>query len=77
MKNQSISIIIPVRDEYDNLVPLFFRLDQALKSVGIEYEAIVVDDYSTDGSFELLKQLEQTYPIKTHKKQGKMVHGLC
>ncbi len=45
-----LAIIIPVLNERDNVAPLVAALDQALG--GIDWEAIFVDDDSTDGTRE-------------------------
>jgi glycosyltransferase involved in cell wall biosynthesis len=50
-----LSVVLPVFNERDNLVPLLDELDATLGSRG--YEIIAVDDGSTDGSLdELLRQ---------------------
>jgi len=53
----NLSVVIPIKDERDNLRPLDQRLRQALEPLGITYEVILVDDGSIDGSFEVLKEL--------------------
>ena len=53
----TLSVVIPIKDERDNLRPLDQRLRQALEPLGITYEVILVDDGSIDGSFEVLKEL--------------------
>jgi glycosyltransferase involved in cell wall biosynthesis len=52
-----LSIVIPIKDERDNLRPLHEQLGQALQPLGLDYEIVIVDDGSTDGSFEVLQQL--------------------
>ena len=52
-----LSVVIPIKDERDNLKPLDDRLRQALEPLGINYEILFVDDGSVDGSFEILKEL--------------------
>jgi glycosyltransferase involved in cell wall biosynthesis len=52
-----LSVIIPIKDERDNLRPLHDRLRQALDPLGLGYEIVLVDDGSTDGSFAVLAQL--------------------
>lgn len=52
-----ISVVIPVLNEKDNLVLLHNRLTRVLKDIGDTYEIIYVDDASTDGSWEIIKQL--------------------
>jgi glycosyltransferase involved in cell wall biosynthesis len=52
-----LSVIIPIKDERDNLAPLSEQLRFALDSVGLAYEIIFVDDGSMDGSFGVLEKL--------------------
>src|SRR5262245_54502510 len=53
----NLSVIIPIKDEQDNLRPLHERLRAALDPLDPEYELIFVDDGSTDRSFALLNEL--------------------
>ena len=52
-----LSVIIPVKDERDNLDPLAEQLRQALQPLGLAYEIIFVDDGSVDGSHACLEKL--------------------
>jgi len=52
-----LSVIIPVKDERDNIRPLHDRLRQVLEPLGLVYELIFVDDGSIDGSYALLEEL--------------------
>ena len=53
MKNPDVSVVITVLDEEGSLDELYRRLAAALE--GADWEAIFVDDGSTDGSFDRLK----------------------
>jgi len=57
----SLSIVIPICDERDNLAPLTSQLLKALSGQGPSFEILYVDDGSTDGSGPLLDQLAQDY----------------
>jgi glycosyltransferase involved in cell wall biosynthesis len=58
-------VVIPLKDESDNLRPLHDQLRRALDPLvgaagpaGLrDYEVLLVDDGSSDGSFEILQQL--------------------
>ncbi len=57
-----ISVVIPVFNEEDNLLELGERLIRTLTAMGRPFEIIFVDDGSTDGSWELLSDLNDRYP---------------
>ncbi|MFQ6675384.1 MAG: glycosyltransferase family 2 protein [Fidelibacterota bacterium] len=52
---KSVSVVIPVYDERESLPELWEELKEVLAGK-FDYELIFVDDGSTDGSFELLKE---------------------
>ena len=55
-----ISVVIPVYNEEDSIQPLLAEVAQAFK--GREYEIILVDDGSDDGSWALLQRLRTENP---------------
>ncbi|MFZ5452217.1 MAG: glycosyltransferase [Thermodesulfobacteriota bacterium] len=57
-----ISVIIPVFNEEDNLEELGARLIRTLTAMGQTFEIILVDDGSSDRSWELLTQLHRQHP---------------
>jgi glycosyltransferase involved in cell wall biosynthesis len=53
-----ISVVIPLRDEAGNVVPLHRELTDVLDQLGVSYEVILVDDGSVDGTFEQLAGIQ-------------------
>jgi glycosyltransferase involved in cell wall biosynthesis len=57
-----LSIIIPVYNEQENVLPLHERLTKALRDLDVEYEVILVNDGSTDATEAKLKAIAATDP---------------
>jgi dolichol-phosphate mannosyltransferase len=53
----TFSIVVPIYDELENIPELYRRLRATLESVGETWELILVDDGSTDGSTERIREL--------------------
>jgi len=52
-----ISVFLPVFNEEPNLLPLYAKLDDALRRLGRSAEIVYVDDGSTDGSLAILRKI--------------------
>ena len=74
-----VSVLVPAKDEADNL-PEFLRLcHEALPRLGVGFEVLVVDDGSTDRSASVLTELRQQYPflrVVTHRRQRGIADAL-
>lgn len=57
-----LSLVIPIKDERDNLTRLHERCTAAVAPLGRSYEIVVVDDGSADDSYELLQSLAARDP---------------
>ncbi len=53
-----ISVVVPVLNEEESLPLLYEQLVEALTEAGYDYEIIIIDDGSTDRSFEVLRELQ-------------------
>lgn len=53
----SLSLIIPVYNEEDNLERLYAEITEAMKSVSQDYEVVLTDDASKDRSWEIMKAI--------------------
>jgi glycosyltransferase involved in cell wall biosynthesis len=58
MSDVELSVVIPIRNEAPSLVELHRELTATLTAWGRPYEIIIVDDGSTDESFETLSRLQ-------------------
>ena len=56
---QALSVVVPVRNEQDNVAPLIAEIHAALQN--FTHEIVYVDDGSTDQTYERLKQLQLQY----------------
>ena len=57
-----VSVFLPVFNEEPNLRPLHAKLDEALKALGCSAEIVYVDDGSTDGSLNILREIADLDP---------------
>ena len=55
----TISIVIPLYNEEENIRELHSSLKPVMDSVGDEYEIIFIDDGSTDKTLPLLQEIQQ------------------
>lgn len=63
-----ISIVIPVYNEKNTLKKIVSAVDNAPLADGLKKEIVLVDDFSTDGTRELLKSLDKKYKVFYHDK---------
>lgn len=71
MKQTQLSIIVPTLNEEANIKPLVLAIDAAMRSAGITYEIIFVDDYSTDYTRHKILELIDTHPVWLYLKEGR------
>lgn len=53
-----LSLVIPIRNEAENIPRLYQELTASLERFGRPYEVLIIDDGSTDTSFQLLADLQ-------------------
>lgn len=74
----SLSVVIPVCNEADNVLPLGLEIQAAL--AGRDYEVIFVDDGSTDGTADRVRELRRQVPqvrlIRHSRRSGQSI-ALC
>ena len=72
-----VSVVVPALNEREALPSLLEEIRASCEGLGDPFEVVVVDDGSTDGSFELIEQLTQERPwlrgVKLRRNFGKSV----
>jgi len=63
-----ISIVVPLYNEEESLPELLEWINRVCKEQALSYEVVMVDDGSTDRSWEVVNELSQIYPE---------VRGIC
>jgi len=61
-----VSAVVPIYNEIENLPPLLVELQTALQATGLQWEIVLVDDASSDGSRDLIKSGTQ----RDHRIRG-------
>ena len=57
-----LSVVVPVYNEVDNVVPLHNRAREVLDSIDVDYEIVFVDDGSSDGTPQQLRAIVDADP---------------
>ena len=68
-KGQSVSIVVPTYREAENIPALAERVHAALSDTGIEWELILADDSSDDGSETVVAELARRLPIRMETRR--------
>lgn len=70
-----LSIVIPLLNENESIIPLHDWIISALKTSNFKYEILFIDDGSTDKSWEIIEQLtkdhENTHGLSFSRNFGK------
>ncbi len=69
-----ISVIIPVYNEVNTILQIIKKVRESNLKSGLTKEIIIIDDYSTDGTLEKLKYINNPDRVKVYyheKNQGK------
>jgi dolichol-phosphate mannosyltransferase len=61
MAGDKYSVLLPTYNERENLPIIVWLLNKYLSEAGLDFEIIVIDDGSPDGTLEVAKELEAIY----------------
>ncbi|HLF56455.1 MAG TPA: glycosyltransferase family 2 protein [Thermoanaerobaculia bacterium] len=73
MSSPALSLVVPAFNEEENLPELVAEIRSALAPVGLDWELLLVDDGSTDGSPAVMERLRREEPrirILRHRKNA-------
>src|SRR6184192_1338578 len=62
MTTPELSVVIPCHNEAGNLRPLLAAIHGALEPLGLNFDVVITDDYSTDESWRVLQELAASDP---------------
>jgi glycosyltransferase involved in cell wall biosynthesis len=74
-----VSLLVPAKDEAENLPEFVRQCDAALPAIGVPFEVIVVDDGSRDATPTVLNEIQSQYPflrVVTHLRQRGIADAL-
>ncbi len=81
MKTPQLSIVIPLYNEEESLPELVTWIDKVAQENQLSYEVILVDDGSSDASWEIIGKLKEQYSqvrgIKFRRNYGKSAALFC
>ncbi|WP_298034163.1 glycosyltransferase [uncultured Alistipes sp.] len=81
MSKLDISVVVPLYNEADSLPELVAWIDRVAVEHAYAYEVILVDDGSSDGSWEVVESLKKQYPairgISFARNYGKSAALYC
>lgn len=58
-----LSMVIPVKDENENLPDLMKEIAAAMEPTGFEYEVLIIDDGSRDNTWDVVENLSKDFPF--------------
>jgi dolichol-phosphate mannosyltransferase len=61
-KKIELSVVIPAYNEETNIAPLYDELKRVMAEIGMEWEAVFVDDGSADGTWKEIGLLKGMFP---------------
>jgi glycosyltransferase involved in cell wall biosynthesis len=70
-----IHICIPVHDEAATIGILLWKIRKVMAEFGRDYEIVVLDDASTDGTAEVLERYRRVLPLRVERSGTRLGYG--
>ena len=81
---KDLSIVISLFNEAESIPELIRWIETVMSSEGYDYEVIMVDDGSTDGSWQIIRNLSEKNPAirgisfrRNYGKSAALYHGFA
>ena len=74
-KINKISVLIPCYNEENTISQVIIKVEKSLLNLNIDYEIVVVDDYSSDNSSKKLLELKNEKKIKLYTHNENLGKG--
>ena len=71
MAKLDISVVVPLYNEAESLPELVAWIDRVATREQLSYEVILIDDGSSDGSWQVVEQLKKAYPALRGRSFGR------
>jgi dolichol-phosphate mannosyltransferase len=73
-----LSVVIPAHDEADSIAATLRATSAALDAAGIDYELLVIDDHSSDGTSAVVASVAETNPrVRCHRNRADRGFGFA
>jgi dolichol-phosphate mannosyltransferase len=66
-----ISVVVPTYNEAENIKKLIPLVASVLEDYR-DYEVVIVDDNSPDGTAKVAEEVSESYPVRVLKRDGKL-----
>ncbi len=67
---RAVSVVVPTLREAANIRPLAHRIEAALNAARVDWELLLIDDDSADGSEAIAQSLAEHLPVRMEVRRG-------
>ncbi len=77
-RKNTYTVLLPTYEERENLPIMIWLLNDAFTKAGLDYQIVIVEDNSPDGTYEVALRMQQIYGrehVEILQRPGKMGLG--